>query len=100
MNDDYFVSCFIKDKLRFTSWGPYKVLNELKKHNIDSDIINKYLYLFDDTVVRDKLDRLIDKQINSNRKDSNMKLKNKLYNNFMRLGYKSGMILDILNYKL
>ena len=100
LNDDYFVSCFIKDKLRFTSWGPYKVLNELKKHNIDSDIINKYLYLFDDTVVRDKLDRLIDKQINSNRKDSNMKLKNKLYNNFMRLGYKSGMILDILNYKL
>ena len=30
LNDDYFTKCFISDKLKFTSWGPYKIKNELK----------------------------------------------------------------------
>lgn len=100
LDDDYFACCFIKDKLKFTSWGPYKVLNELKKHNISSDITGKYLYLLEDDIVRKKLERLINKQINSNHKLTGIRLKNKLYNNFIGLGFESSMILSILNCKL
>lgn len=100
LDDDYFTKCFINDKLRFTSWGPYRIKNELKKHNIDNTIVAKYNYLFDEDVVYDKLSKLIDKQIRTNRKLDNIKLRNKLYNNFLNLGYESSMIVNILNERL
>lgn len=100
LNDDYFTKCFISDKLRFTSWGPYKIKNELKKHNIDSGILNKYNYLFSDDDIMYKLTKLIDKQINSNRKLDNNKLRGKLYNSFFKMGYESDMILNVLNERL
>lgn len=100
LNDDYFTTCFIKDKLRFTSWGPYKIINELKKHNIDNTIIDKKIDLLDEETVYEKLTKLIDKQIKSNHKLDNIRLRNKLYNNFLNLGYKSSTIINILNEKL
>ena len=100
LDDNRFCECFIKDKLRFTSWGPYKIVNELRNSGISNDIISKYQYLLDDSYIYDKLDRLICKQINCNRKLDNNKLRNKLYNSFLRNGYKSSMIVSILNDRL
>ena len=97
LNDDYFAKCFINDKLKFTLWGPYKVINELKKHNINNEIINKYSYLLDDELIKQKLEKLLNKKISANHKLDNIHLKNKLYNNFLKLGYESSMILTILN---
>jgi regulatory protein len=100
LDDNNFTSCFIKDKLRFTSWGPYKIINELKKHNIDGAIIEKNYYYLDKELIYEKLNKLIDKQINTNHKLDNYRLRNKIYNNLMKLGYESNMIINILNEKL
>ena len=72
----------------------------MKKHNIDSGILNKYNYLFSDDDIMYKLTKLIDKQINSNRKLDNNKLRGKLYNSFFKMGYESDMILNVLNERL
>ena len=100
MNDSYFVDCFIKDKLRFTSWGPYKIKNELMKHNIDTNIIDKYISNINEDDITLKIDKLIAKQIKSNHKLDNYRLKNKIYNNLVNLGYKASTVIDILNDKL
>lgn len=100
LNDEYFTSCFIKDKLKFTSWGPYKIINELKKHNIDNTVIEKNSIYLDEEIIYEKLNKLVDKQIKANHKLDNYRLKNKLYNNLIQLGYKSSMIMAILNKKL
>lgn len=100
LNDEYFASCFIKDKLKFTSWGPYKIINELKKHNIDNTVIEKNSIYLDEEIIYEKLNKLVDKQIKANHKLDNYRLKNKLYNNLFQLGYKSSMIMAILNKKL
>lgn len=100
LNDEYFASCFIKDKLKFTSWGPYKIINELKKHNIDNTVIEKNSIHLDEEIIYEKLNKLVDKQIKANHKLDNYRLKNKLYNNLFQLGYKSSMIMAILNKKL
>lgn len=100
LNDDKFCECFIKDKLRFTSWGPYRIIRELNNYNISNDIINKYGYLMDDDVVYEKLYKLILKSINNNRKLDNIKLRNKIYRNYMNMGFKSDMIVSILNSEL
>lgn len=100
LDDNYFCECFIKDKLRFTSWGPYRIVRELNKYSIDNNVINNYSYLMNDEVIYDKLYKLISKAIKSNHKLDNNKLRNKIYRNYLNMGFKSDMIVNILNQEL
>ena len=99
LNDDYFCECFIKDKLRFTTMGEYRIIALLKNHEIDSKIIEKYSELMNSDVMREKIIKIIDKQIKSNRKLDQQKLRNKLYHHLIGLGYSSSLVVEILNQK-
>lgn len=95
LDDDVFTKAFVSDKLNFTTMGPYRIELELKKHNIDNEIIYKYISMID----RDKLVSKIDKQINKLMKSNKNKinLKNKIYNNLLSLGYPGNLIISELN---
>ena len=95
LDDEIFTKAFIKDKLNFTTMGPYRIELELQKHNIDNHIINKYISEIDDSVLEEKINKQINKLIKSNKNKPN--LKNKIYNNLLNLGYSSNFILDNLN---
>jgi len=95
INDDYFCKCFINDKLKFTSMGEYKIINELKNLRIDDEIINKYNYLFDKELLDAKIIKLIEKYIKASKKKNNVK--NKIYTNLMNLGYDKDQIIENLN---
>lgn len=95
LDDEIFTKAFIKDKLNFTTMGPYRIEMELKKNNIDNSIISKYISEIDNDIINNKLDKQINKLIKSNKNKPN--LKNKIYNNLLNLGYSSSMILDNLN---
>ena len=97
LDDNLFCECFIKDKLRFTTMGEHKILYELKRHNISSGIIENNYYLLSEDVLSDKVDKIISKQIKSNRKLDNAKLRNKLYNHLLGAGYSSSLIVERLN---
>ena len=97
LNDEVFTKAFINDKLNFTTMGPYKIELELKKHNIDNSIITNYINNIDDDIIYEKINKLINKFIKTNKKHKGFILKNKIYNNLLNLGYKSSMILEILN---
>jgi len=97
LDDDYFCKCFISDKLKFTNMGAYKIINELKRNEIDETIINNYNYLIDDEVMNERINRLIDKSLKTNKDKS--KLRNKLYNNLVRLGYPINLVITNLNNK-
>ena len=98
LNDDYFSKCFIKDKFRFTSWGPYRIKQELKKLGIDDEIINKNINIISNEEMDEKINKLINKQINSNHnKLDNYKLRNKIYANLVKLGYEASEVINILN---
>ncbi len=98
LNDDYFSKCFIKDKFRFTSWGPYRIKQELKKIGIDDEYINNNITIISDEEIDEKLDKLINKQIKSNHKKlDDYKLKNKIYTNLVKLGYDASYVINILN---
>ena len=95
LDDDNFCKCFIMDKLKFTNTGEYKIISELKRNEISSDIIDKYYYLIDNDVMNDRIINLI----NKNKKTSKDmgKLRNKLYNNLVRLGYPIDLVISNLN---
>lgn len=97
LNDEVFAKAFINDKLNFTTMGPYKIELELKKHCIDANIISTYINNIDEDILYEKIDKLIIKFMKTNKKHKGFMLKNKIYNNLLNLGYKSSMILEILN---
>ena len=95
LNDEVFTKCFINDKLNFTTMGPYRIEQELKKHKIESNIITKYLYNIEDEIIDNKINKQITKLMKSNRKKQN--LRNKIYMNLLSLGYSNEMILRNIN---
>ena len=100
LDDNHFTECFIKDKLNFTTMGEYKIINELKKHNISNDIINNNSYLWSEDIMIPKIEKLVDKQINNNKKLDKYKLRNKIYYYLLNQGYSSDTIVLVLNNKL
>lgn len=98
LDDNYFCQCFIKDKLRFTTMGDYKIIYELKKHNITQNIIENNRYLIDEEVLTEKIDKIIRKKIETNKKLDKSTLRNKLYNNLLNSGYSSNLVTKRLNY--
>ena len=97
INDEVFTKAFIKDKINFTSYGPYRIRQELNKYNIDNEIIDKYINDIDEEILLDKVDKQINKMIKSNRKYSGNILKSKIYNNLYNNGFDKDMIINVLN---
>ena len=95
LNDEIFAKAFINDKLNFTTMGPYRIEQELKKHKIDSNIISKYLYNIDEEIINNKINKQILKLIKSSKKKQN--IRNKIYMNLLSLGYSNEMILRNIN---
>ena len=95
LNDEIFTKAFIKDKLNFTTMGPYRIEQELKKHKIDSNLIYKYLNEIDDETIDNKINKQITKLMKSSKKKQN--IRNKIYMNLLSLGYSNEMILRNIN---
>ena len=99
LDDNHFTECFIKDKLNFTSMGEHRIIAELKKNNISNDIIHQYSYLFNEETMLERIEKIVEKQIQTNHKLDKYKLRNKIYNYLLNQGYSSSNIVTILNQK-
>lgn len=97
LNDDNYCKCYINDKLKFTNTGTYKIINELKQKEISTSIIEKYHYLLNDEIMNERIKKIIDKNIQTT--SDKTKLRNKLYNNLIRLGYPIDLVITNLNNK-
>lgn len=95
LNDEMFAKAFIKDKLNFTTMGPYRILKELELHNIDKNIINKYIYEIDEDFLCDKINKQINKIVRANKNKVN--LRDRVYKNLLTLGYSNELIVKVLN---
>ena len=95
LDDEIFTKAFIKDKFNFTTMGPYRIYQELKKHKIDDSIINKYISEIDNDLLEEKINKQIKKLIKSNKNKNN--LRNKIYHNLLNLGYSNELIISSLN---
>ena len=95
IDDEVYTKAFINDKMKFTTMGPYRIMNELKKQQVDDGIIGKYLGLVPEEFWNEKIDKQITKLIKGSKNKSN--LRNKVYTNLMNLGYSPEMILGKIN---
>ena len=101
IDDNKFVKAFIIDKINFTNYGPSKIRNELSEHDIDLEIINKELQMIDSKIYYDKIKKIIDKKVKSNKKYSDFILKQKILIDLINLGfYKDDINLFLNNLKI
>ena len=96
IDDERFSQAYIKDKYNFSNNGPYKIINELVKLGIDKDMA--YASTFDIiTNEEEKINKLINKYVKSDKKHDWYYLRNKIYNNLINLGYSKEIVINILN---
>lgn len=86
LNDELYAKCYINDRINLSNDGPRKIINYLESQNISYNIYGKYLNLFEQEIIDEKISKYINKMVKTNKK-SRYVLKNKIYMNLINLGY-------------
>lgn len=97
LDDDRFTKAFIKDKLKFTTIGDYKIKMQLNKLGVSTSIIEDNMNKIDEHIIEEKIKKLIDKDKKTNKKYSGQILKNKIYNHLLNQGYSQEKVITIIN---
>ena len=87
INDELFAESYTNDKINLTLEGPYKIKKELEENNIDSTYIENALVNFTQELIDNKLDKIINKRLKSNTKDTAYIFKQKTSIYLLNLGY-------------
>lgn len=96
LDEKKFTKTFISDKIHLSNMGPNKIQKELLEHGISFDFIQESLSEYDDTIFEEKINRLIQKKMTS-QKCSNKMFKQKITNYLLDLGYDLDMIKKVIN---
>ena len=96
LNDENFAKAFISDKIYLSNDGRLKIKKELLEHNINEDIIDKYLYSYEESIFEEKLSKLMTKKIKTSKYNGYL-LKQKLFYEFNNLGYENDIITKVYN---
>lgn len=99
LDDNLFSRSYINDKLLLTNYGPNKIRVDLINLGIKEEIVDENLNNIDDNNINEKLNKIIDKELLINNKLPLFKIRNKIINRCINLGYSYDLINDILNTK-
>lgn len=99
INDDLYIKSYIHDRFYLSSDGLNKIRNYLINLKLDESTIDKYVEEIDREDIIDKLNKLIDKKIKSNKNYSGNVLRMRLCSYFIEQGYNKSDIEEILNNK-
>jgi regulatory protein len=96
INDKLYTKAYIHDRINFSNDGINKIKLELLNQEIDENIIDNEIETVNQEELKNKLEKLIIKKINTNTKYSDKILKQKITNYFTNLGYNKEDINEIL----
>jgi len=97
LDDKKFSISYVNDKIHLTNNGIDKIRNDLEKLGVEEIYINNAINNIDNNILIDKLNKIIEKEIRLNSKLPVNKMKNKIINRCINLGYKLEDINNILN---
>ena len=102
LNNKSYITAYINDKVNLSNDGPYKIKKSLMDLDFDPKDIDDYLYTIDDTIWKDKLNKIINKKKSLMKNKSYFMFINKMKNDLYNLGYDKDMIdssLSSINYE-
>lgn len=97
LNDEIYARLYVKDRINLSNDGPNKIVSSLKNQNIDETYIDKAMQEYDNNLQKDRIDRLIRKQIKTNSNKGSNLLKQKILLNLVNLGYDRHFVIDLLD---
>lgn len=97
LDDEKYTLYFINDKIKLSNDGPLKIERELEQKGINSDIISKHIIKFNQIIQKEKIEKIIKKQVKNNHNKSSTMLKRKILDYLINLGYEKNIINTILN---
>lgn len=97
LDDNVFARAYVKDKMRFTTKGDYKIKKELSSLGVESPIIEDIFMEINNADFEEKIKKIIEKDIRTNKKYRGDYLKNKIYNHLLSQGYSASLIIPIIN---
>ncbi len=98
VNDQIFAQSFVHDRILLSMDGPYKIANELTKRGVDESIKQEVLTVYTEDLQREKLNKLIAKEVKNNHTKSKNLLLKSMINHFITMGYDRSMITTILDH--
>lgn len=97
INDDLFCKSYINDKLNLSNDGINKIKQSLLQLGVEEDIIDNNICNTPNELIINRLTKIINKELKLNAKLPINKLKNKIINKCIMLGYNYENINEILN---
>lgn len=96
LNEEFYVECFIHDKLLFSSDGPLKIENDLRLKGISSSVIASKIGVFTESEEMERVTKIVHKLAIKNRASRISFLKKAKYH-LERLGYHVFAIDSVLS---
>lgn len=97
LNDRSFARSYINNQIITTSKGPLKIEKELLEKKIDISIIKEEMEVFDEESQLEKINKIINRGLKSNRTRGGIVLKQKICNDLKLLGYNGYLINKAIN---
>lgn len=94
IDDRRYADAFVRDKLRFSGWGAYKIRTALRGKGISQQIIDEVLSQADGAEMKERLQRSLATKMKSVKYSSPYDLRNKLMRYGASLGYDFDVVAD------
>lgn len=96
IDEQIYTNAYIKDEINLKQHGPLKIKKDLLDLGISEETINKNLKLFTEDIIKEKINKIITKEIKLNKNKSSYILKNKISNKLITLGYEKKDFIQLL----
>lgn len=97
LNDRSFAKAYLNNQMITTSKGPEKLRKELLAKGVSFDIISEELEVFTKEEQVEKITKVANRLIKSNRTRGGAVLKQKILNDLVQLGYDQGIVNEVIN---
>lgn len=95
IDDERFAGAFVREKLRLSGWGAYKIRTALQRKGIGRDTIDRALAnATDGTAMKERLRALLVRKMRTTRSATPYDLRNKLMRYGMASGYEFETVAD------
>ena len=97
LNDRSYAKSFINTQMITTHNGPYKISRELAEKKVSSEIIEEEIQVFGEEEQEERVRKIIERGIKSNRNKGGFVLKQKIYQDLKNLGYEISLLNRIID---
>ena len=97
LDDKAYTKAYINDRILLSNDGPNKIANNLHELGVSEEIIDQNINIFTIEEQKEKIKKIVDKQVSINKNKSAFLLKNKITNYLYNLGYNKSIVLEYIN---